>query len=84
MEGSEPKWVNPILNSTGVNSLRLGGPQIVFIQFYTYYIDYMDYIWNNKTFYWLSLVYTNKWIYTFSIGNPWRFAKGLLLLCHIS
>ena len=28
MEASEPKWVNPIFNIIGVNSLRLGGLQI--------------------------------------------------------
>ena len=25
LEASEPKWVNPVLNNVGVNSLRLGG-----------------------------------------------------------
>ena len=25
MEASEPKWVNPVLNIMGINSLRLGG-----------------------------------------------------------
>ena len=28
LEASEPKWVNPILNIIGVNSLRIGGLQI--------------------------------------------------------
>ena len=28
METSEPKWVNPVLNTIGVNSLRLGGLEI--------------------------------------------------------
>ena len=28
MEESEPKWVNPVLNIIGVNSLRLGGFQL--------------------------------------------------------
>ena len=28
MEASEPKWVNPVLNIIGVNSLRLGGLQL--------------------------------------------------------
>ena len=28
MEASEPKWVNPVLNIIGVNSIRLGGLQI--------------------------------------------------------
>ena len=30
MEASKPKWVNPILNIIGVNSLRLGGLHIIF------------------------------------------------------
>ena len=25
MEASEPKWVNPVLTTIGVNSLKLGG-----------------------------------------------------------
>ena len=29
MESSEPKWVNPVLNTVGVNSFRLGGLKIV-------------------------------------------------------
>ena len=29
MEASEPKWVNPILDIIGVNSLRLGGLHIM-------------------------------------------------------
>ena len=29
MEASESKWVNPVLNIIGVNSLRLGGIQLI-------------------------------------------------------
>ena len=28
LEATEPKWVNPVLNIIGVNSLRLGGFQL--------------------------------------------------------
>ena len=31
MEASKPKWVNPVLNTIGVNSLRLGGLQITYV-----------------------------------------------------
>ena len=30
LEGSEPKWVNPLLIIIGVNSLRLGGLQLYY------------------------------------------------------
>ena len=29
MEAFEPKWVNPVLKTIGVNTLRLGGLQIL-------------------------------------------------------
>ena len=29
LEASEPKWVNPVLNTIGVNSLKLGGLHLV-------------------------------------------------------
>ena len=31
MEASEPKWVNPVLNTVGVTLLRLGGLHIIII-----------------------------------------------------
>ena len=43
MEASEPKWVKPVLNIIGVNSLRLGGLHITLT---------MNFTWNLKRKYW--------------------------------
>ena len=44
MEASEPKWVNPVLNIIGVNSLRLGGLHITVL--ITYII--CDWLYNKN------------------------------------
>ena len=38
MGASEPKWVNPVLNSIGINSLRLKGLHMILIYSFLYYI----------------------------------------------
>ena len=51
LETYEPKWVNPVLNTIGVNSLRIGGLQ--FIASDSIYITYYDSLKNSNRFFWL-------------------------------
>ena len=50
MEGFESKWVNSILNIIGVNSLRLGGLQLIVvtdvIQSQSIYSEIVDFWWS--------------------------------------
>ena len=49
---SEPKWVNPILNIIGVNSLRLGGLQIYIYKIYIIKFPLIAYL-NSFNLFWV-------------------------------
>ena len=51
MVASEPKWVNPVLNIIGVNSLRLGGLQLTnMVYFSLYMIEYLLIVYSIDAF----------------------------------
>ena len=57
-EASEPKWVNPVLNIIGVNSLRLGGLQINLSFTFYRFLKNFNFHRSNELLFWFS-----RWLY---------------------
>ena len=66
LEASEPKWVNPVLNLFGVNSLMLGGLHFINSRKCTCYRSRLHLLWNHFRWSIVRMIYSSVLLSKFS------------------